>query len=80
MDYIIKLLKSKNSTMKALYDLIIVVIDKLIKYIHFILFERIFDSEQLRHFLLIELYNIKMRYKTLLIIKINHSHQHIGSR
>ena len=41
MDFIIKLLKSKNSTTKMIYDLIIIVINKLLKYIHFILFKKI---------------------------------------
>ena len=34
MDFIIKLLKSKDSIIKKFYDSIMVVIDKLIKYIY----------------------------------------------
>ena len=69
MDFIIRLLKSKNPTIKFLYEFIIIMINKLTKYIHFILFKEIFDAKQLRHFLLIELYNIKMYYKASLITK-----------
>ena len=45
MDFIIKLLKSKNSTLKILYDSIMIVIDKLTKYIHFIPFKEIFIAK-----------------------------------
>ena len=41
MDLITKLLTSKNSIKKVLYDLIIIIIEKLIKYIHFIPFKKI---------------------------------------
>ena len=49
MDSITKLLKSKNSTTKILFNSIMVVIDRLVKYIHFISFQEIFYAEQLRH-------------------------------
>ena len=45
MDFIIKLLKLKDLTTKIFYNLIIVVIDKLMKYFRFISFNRIFDAE-----------------------------------
>ena len=49
MDFITKLLKSKNLITRVFYDLIIVVVDKLTKYFHFIFFKETFDTEQLRH-------------------------------
>ena len=49
MDFITKLLKSKNPTIRIFYDLIIVVMNKLTKYFHFIFFKETFDAEQLRH-------------------------------
>ena len=48
-----------------------VVIDKLMKHIHFIPFKKIFNTKQLRHFLSIELYNIKVHYRISVIIKIS---------
>ena len=41
MDFIIKLKKSKDSITIILYDLIMVVVNKLIKCIHFISSEKI---------------------------------------
>ena len=49
MDFITKLLKSKDFTTKVFYNSIMVVVDKLTKYIHFIFFQKIFDAEQLKH-------------------------------
>ena len=42
MDFIIKLLKSKDLTTKIFYDLIILIMDKLTKHCHFISFKEIF--------------------------------------
>ena len=78
MDFIIKLLKLKNLMTKIFYDLIIIVVDKLMKYFYFILFKEIFDTKQLGHFFLIELYDIKIYHKILSIIKIYFSRPHIG--
>ena len=50
MDFIIELLKSKKPIIKTLYDSIIMVINKLIKYIHFISFQKNFNAKQLRYF------------------------------
>ena len=50
MNFIIKLLKSKDSTTKIMYNSIMVVINKLIKHVCFINFKEIFDAKQLRHF------------------------------
>ena len=38
IDFIITSLKSKNSKIKISYDSIIIIVDKLTKYIHFVLF------------------------------------------
>ena len=51
MDFITKLFGSRNSMIKELYKLTMVMIDKLIKYIHFIPIKKTFDIEQLRYFL-----------------------------
>ena len=50
MDFITKLLKSKDPTTSVIYNSIIVVVNKLIKYIHFILFQEIYNAEQLSYF------------------------------
>ena len=50
MYFIINLLKSKDLIAKTIYDLIIIIINKLIIYIHFIQFKKNFDAEQLRYF------------------------------
>ena len=49
-DFIIKLLKSKDLITKIFYNLIMIVINKLTKYIHFISFKETFDAKQLKHF------------------------------
>ena len=49
MDFITKLLKSKDFTMEILYDLMIIVINRLTKYVHFVFFKEIFNIKQLRH-------------------------------
>ena len=50
MNFITKLLKSKDSKTGIFFDLIMVVVNKLTKYFYFISFKEIFDAEQLRHF------------------------------
>ena len=50
MNFIIKLFKSKDLVVEILYNLIMVIIDKLIKHVHFIPFKKKFDVEQLGHF------------------------------
>ena len=50
MGFIIKVLKSKDPTIEIFYDLIIIVINKLTKCFHFILFTEIFSAKQLKHF------------------------------
>ena len=49
MDFITKFLKSKDLTTAIIYDSIIIVIDKLIKYTHFISFIKTYNVEPLRH-------------------------------
>ena len=52
MNFIIKLLKSKNSTNEKTYDAILVMIDRLIKYCHIIFFKKIYNVEQLKYVVL----------------------------
>ena len=67
MDFIIKFLKSKDFTTTMVYNSIIVVVDKLIKYIHFILFIEMYNIEQLRHFYIDKI----IRYQKILKNIIN---------
>ena len=50
IDFIIKLMKSKDLLTKFLYDVIVAVVSRLLKYIHFILFKITLDVEQLKRF------------------------------
>ena len=52
MDFITKLPKSKNLTTKILYNSIMVVVNKLTKYTHFIPFKETFNTKQLKHLFL----------------------------
>ncbi len=52
MNFIIKLLKSTNPTIEDKYDLILVIIDKLIKYSHIIACKKKFTIEQLNYIIL----------------------------
>jgi hypothetical protein len=52
MNFIIKLLKSTNSATEERYNLILVMIDKLIKYSHIIACKEKFTAEQLRYIVL----------------------------
>ena len=45
MDFITKLLKLLEPTTKTKYNLIMIVVDRLIKYTYFILFKKTFDAE-----------------------------------
>ena len=49
MNFITKFLKLVEPTTKTKYNLIIIIVDRLIKYIYFILFKKTFDAEQLGH-------------------------------
>ena len=45
MDFIVKLSKSENINTNMKYDRILVVINKLIKYIYFILCKEVFETK-----------------------------------
>ena len=45
IDFITKLPKSKDSMTSMMYDLIIIVVNRLTKYTHFILFKETYDAE-----------------------------------
>ena len=51
MDFIIKLLKLKDSTTDEAYNLIIVIIDKLTKYVIIVPFKKSFNIKRLKHVL-----------------------------
>ena len=50
MDFIIKFLKFKNPTTAIIYNSIMVVINKLIKYVHYIPSIKTYNTKQLKHF------------------------------
>ena len=49
MNFIIKLFKSKDSTIKEEYDAILIIVNWLMKYSHIIVFKKKYTAEQLRH-------------------------------
>ena len=61
MNFIIKLSKSKNSTNEKAHDAILVMIDRLIKYCHIILFKETYNVEQLKYIVL----NRLIRYQEI---------------
>ena len=61
MNFIIKLLKSKNSTNEKTYDVILVMINRLIKYCHIIFFKKIYNVKQLKYVVL----NRLIRYQKI---------------
>jgi len=62
MNFIIKLLKSTNLVTGDKYDLILIMINKLIKYSHIIACKEKFTAEQLRYIVL----NRLIRYHDIL--------------
>ena len=52
MNFIIKLSKLKNSTNEKTYDAILVMINRLTKYCHIILFKEIYNVKQLKYVML----------------------------
>ena len=52
MNFIIKLLKFKNSIINVIYDSIFVMIDRFIKYSHIISFNEIYIAKQLKFIIL----------------------------
>ena len=61
MNFIIKLLKSKNSTNEKTYNAILMMIDCLIKYCHIIFFKKIYNVKQLKYVVL----NRLIRYQKI---------------
>ena len=61
MNFIIKLSKSKNSTNEEAYDAILVMIDRLTKYCHIILFKEAYNVEQLKYIVM----NKLIRYQKI---------------
>ena len=49
MNFIIKLPKSKDATMKEEYNAILVIVDWLMKYFHIVVFKEKYTAEQLKH-------------------------------
>ena len=52
MNFIIKLLKSKNSTINVIYDIIFVIVNRFIKYTHFISIKKKYNK-------IIKIYRVK---------------------
>ena len=61
MNFIIKFSKSKNSTNEEAHDAILVMIDRLTKYCHIVLFKKIYNVEQLRYIVM----NKLIRYQEI---------------
>jgi len=62
MNFIIKLLKSTNSATEERYNLILIMINKLIKYLHIIACKEKFTAKQLKYIVL----NRLIRYHDIL--------------
>ena len=45
MDFIIKLLKSKDLTIKNIFDFILIIINKLTKYLYIVTFKKTYTAE-----------------------------------
>ena len=67
MNFIIKLLKLRNSITCVKYDLILVIIDCFIKYSHLILFKKKYTTKQLNFIVL----NGLIRYNEIFLKIIN---------
>ena len=63
MDFIIKLLKLKDLATKDAFNLILIIINKLTKYLHIIAFKEIYIAKQLGYIVLDRL----IKYYKLLI-------------
>jgi hypothetical protein len=62
MNFIIKLLKSKNLTTEIKYNLILTVIKRITKYKYFILYNKVMTTLKLVHLVM---HNIIRNYKLL---------------
>ena len=47
MDFIVKFLQSENINIKIKYNNILIIINKLTKYIYFILYKKLFEVKQI---------------------------------
>ena len=63
MNFIIKLLKSRNSTINVTYDVILVIVNRFIKYTHLILFKKKYTTNQLNFIVL----NQMIRYHEIFL-------------
>ena len=61
MNFIIKLSKSVDFIIKKKYDLILIIINKLIKYFYIILFKKQYNAKQLKFLIL----NRLIRYQEI---------------
>ena len=52
MDFITKLPKSKNEATGIIYDNILIIVNKLSKYAHFIIFKKTYNAKQLKYIIL----------------------------
>ena len=52
MDFIVKLLKSTDLVIRNKYDLILVIVDRLTKYLYFVLYNKTINAEQLGYLVL----------------------------
>jgi len=67
MDFIIKLLSLSDYITEEVYDLILIIIDRLTKYTYFILYKEIYTAEQLARIVidrLIRYYRIPSSFVT----------------
>ena len=68
MNFITKFSKSQNSIIRTLYDIIIIIINNLIKYVKFVFYQLIIIIKQLTHLLIREVFT---NYEISKIIIIN---------
>ena len=52
MNFIMKLSKSKNEITEIIYDSILIIVNKFLKYAHFIVFKKTYNAEQLKYIIL----------------------------
>ena len=52
MDFIIKLLKLKDLVIKDVFDLILIIVNRLTKYLYIITFKKTYITKQLKHIIL----------------------------
>ena len=66
MNFIIKLPLSMNSTIKKNYNAILIIIDRLIKYSHIVLFKKEYTVEQLKYIVLNRLIKYHKLFKKII--------------